>query len=133
MDLSVWHDRVHVTLTLVNAQPHTADSAFLVGQSAAATTCGINPNAASYGPSSALHGAARTENPRPVSIPEANQAAVAMDDQPCDARQSDDGADVAAGMRTVRTHDVAAGNAEAFTQGPPLLDTQVCTPGNASQ
>lgn len=131
MELSAGHDRVHVTLTPTNAQPQTADSAFLVGPSAAATTCGINPNAASHAPSSPPHGAARAETPCPVSSSEADQAAVAMDGQPCDAWQSDDGADVAAGLQTVRAQDVAAGNAGAFSQGPPLLDTQVCTPGHA--
>ena len=125
MELGVWHDRVHVMLTPVSAHPQTADSASLTGQSAAATTCGINPSAESHAPSSALHGAARTENPCPVSSPEADQAAVAMDGQPCDAWQSDDGADVAAGMPTVRNQDVAAGNAGALSQGPPLWDTQV--------
>ncbi len=131
MELSVWHDRVHVTLTPTNVQPQTADSALLVAQSAAATTRGTIPNAESHAPSSALHGAARTEKPCPVSSPEADQAAVAMDGQPCDVWQSDDGADVAADMQTVRAQDVAAGNAGVL-QGPPLLDTQVCTSGNAA-
>ena len=131
MELSAGHDRVHVTLTPINAQPQTADSAFLIGQSAAATTCGINPNPEAHAPSSALHGAASTDTPCPVSSPEADQAAVAMDGQPSDAWQSEDGADVAAGVQTVRAQDVAAGNAGALSQGPPLLDTQVCTPGNA--
>ena len=130
MELSVWHDRVTVMLTPVHAQPQTADSAFLVGQIAAATTCGFNPNAGSHPSSSALHGAV-TERPCPVSLPEADPAAVAMDGQPCDAWQSDDGADMGACMQTFRAQDVAAGNAGAFSQGPPLLDTQVCTPGNA--
>ena len=130
LELSAGHDRVHVTLTPVNAQPQSADSAILVGQSAAANTFGINPNAGSHPSSSALHGAVN-ENPRPVSSPEADQAAVAMDGQLCDAWQSDDGADVAAGMQTVRAQDVAASRAGALSQGPPLLDTQVCTPGNA--
>ena len=124
LELSAGHDRVHVTLTPVNAQPQSADSAILVGQSAAANTFGINPNAGSHPSSSALHGAV-TENPRPVSSPEADQAAVAMDGQLCDAWQSDDGADVAAGMQTVRAQDVATSRAGALSQGPPLLDTQV--------
>ncbi|KAL0050919.1 hypothetical protein WJX82_009860 [Trebouxia sp. C0006] len=123
LELSAGHDRVHVTLTPVNAQPQSADSAILVGQSAAANTFGINPNAGSHPSSSALHGAVH-ENPRPVSSPEADQAAVAMDGQLCDAWQSDDGADVAAGMQTVRAQDVAASRAGALSQGPPLLDTQ---------
>jgi len=54
-----------------------------------------------------------------------------MDGQPCDAWQSDDEADVAASVQTVRAQDVADGNAGALSQGPPLMDTQVCTPGNA--
>lgn len=131
VELSAGHDRIHVTLTPVHVQPQTADSALLIGQSAAATTCGINPNFEPHAPSSAMHGAARTETPCPVSSPEADQAAVAMDAQPCDAWQSDDGADAASGVQTFRAQDVAAGKAGGWSQGPPLLDTQVCTPGNA--
>ena len=131
VELGVWHDRVRVTLTPVSAQPQTADSAFLIAQSAADTTCGINPNAVSHPSSSALHGAARVENPCPVSSPEADKAAVAMDGQPGHAWRSDDGAEAAAGMQIVRAQAVAAGNAGALSQGPPLWDTQVCTPGNA--
>ncbi len=131
VELGVWHDRVRVTLTPVNAHPQTADSAFLTGQSAAANIFGITPNAESHPSSSALHDAV-TERPYSVSIPEADQAAVAMDGQPCIARKSDDGVGMAAGVQTVRAQDVAAGNAGALSQGPPLLDTQVCTPGNAA-
>ncbi|KAL0025913.1 hypothetical protein WJX77_002354 [Trebouxia sp. C0004] len=124
VELSAGHDRIHVTLTPVNAQPPTGDSVFLIGQSAAATICGINSNAQSHAPSLALHGAARTDLPCPVSSPESDQAAVAMDGRACDAWQSGGGADVAAGVQTVKAQDVAAGNVGAVSQGPPLLDTQ---------